>query len=410
MLARPFFPAAEPRDLHRPNVSRASRIVANVLAMDSKAVEAELAAVLHAFGDRHRNLPGLLADRYAQVLGAGTNGGELAEEQCLLIGAYFMHEYSFEAAALFNPSIVPDPDQSGLAEGELRIVLSLRATGEGHVSSVTFRTGIVDMAGDVRLEAPGRYATAARLADPRHIEDRYDVLFPPGTPLAERVIFPITPRQRNGIEDARFVRFVDDDGEVAYYATVTAYSGQEIAPELLRTRDFLRFSFLPLSGDAVRNKGMALFPRRVGGRYAMLARRDGENLQLVLSDDLASWNGAANVLTPAEPWEFVQIGNCGSPIELPEGWLVLTHGVGPMRRYCLGAALLDLDDPSRVLARLRTPLLAPEEGEREGYVPNVIYTCGAMAYGGNLILPFAVADSATTFATVPLPALLAAMA
>ena len=232
---------------------------------------------------------------------------------------------------------------------------------------------------------------------------------PPGTPLAERVIFPITPRQRNGIEDARFVRFVDDDGAVAYYATVTAYSGQDIVPELLRTDDFLRFSFLPLSGDAVHNKGMALFPRRVGGRYAMLARRDGENLQLVLSDDLASWNGATNVLTPAEPWEFVQIGNCGSPIELPEGWLVLTHGVGPMRRYCLGAALLDLDDPSRVLARMRTPLLVPGEGEREGYVPNVIYTCGAMAYGGNLILPFAVADTATTFATVPLPELLAAM-
>ena len=301
------------------------------------------------------------------------------------------------------------PDQAGLAAGELRFVLSLRATGEGHVSSVTFRTGIVGMAGDVRVEAPGRYATAAQLADAIHVEDRYDVVFAPGTPLAERVIFPITPRQRNGIEDARFVRFVDDDGAVAYYATVTAYSGQDIVPELLRTDDFLRFSFLPLSGDAVHNKGMALFPRRVGGRYAMLARRDGENLQLVLSDDLASWNGATNVLTPAEPWEFVQIGNCGSPIELPEGWLVLTHGVGPMRRYCLGAALLDLDDPSRVLARLRTPLLVPGEGEREGYVPNVIYTCGAMAYGGNLILPFAVADTATTFATVPLPELLAAM-
>ena len=237
----------------------------------------------------------------------------------------------------------------------------------------------------------------------------YAITFPPGTPLPERVIFPITSQQRNGIEDARFVRFVEDDGEVAYYATVTAYSGHDIVPELMRTDDFLRFRFLPLRGDAVRNKGMALFPRRIDGRYAMLARLDGENLQLVLSDDLGSWSGATNVLAPAEPWEFVQIGNCGSPIELPEGWLVLTHGVGPMRRYCLGAALLALHDPTRVLARLRAPLLAPAEGEREGYVPNVVYSCGSLVYAGSLILPFAVADTATTFATVSVADLLAAM-
>lgn len=377
--------------------------------MEPKAVARELAATLLSFGDRHRDLSILLADRYAQVLGSAVESGEVAEERQLLIGAYFIHEYSFEASALFNPSIVAHPDQAGMADGELRFVLSLRATGEGHVSSVTFRSGIVGAAGDVRVESPGRYATAAVPEGAVLDEDPYDIGFPPGTPLAERVIFPITPRQRNGIEDARFVRFVEDDGTVAYYATVTAYSGRDIAPELLRTADFLRFRFLPLRGDAVRNKGMALFPRRIGGRYAMLARLDGENLQLVLSDDLGSWSGATTVLTAAEPWEFVQIGNCGSPIELAEGWLVLTHGVGPMRRYCLGAALLDLHDPTRVLARLRTPLLAPEGEEREGYVPNVVYSCGALVHADNLILPFAVADTATTFARVPVQELLAAM-
>jgi predicted GH43/DUF377 family glycosyl hydrolase len=409
VLARPFFPAAEPRDLHRPNVSRATRIIARVHAMEPAAVAAELAAILRAFGDRHRDLRTLLADRYAQVLGSTVDGIEISDEQRLLIGSYFIHEYSFEASALFNPSIVAHPDQAGLAAGELRFVLSLRATGEGHVSSVAFRSGTVSAAGEVRVDPSGRYAIAAALDGVALEESEYDVVFTPGTPLAERVIFPITQRQRNGIEDARFVRFVEDDGEMAYYATVTAYSGHDIAPELLRTDDFLRFRFLPLRGDAVRNKGMALFPRRIGGRYAMLARLDGETLQLVQSDDLGSWNGATNVLTPTEPWEFVQIGNSGSPIELPEGWLVLTHGVGPMRRYCLGAALLDLHDPTRVLARLRAPLLEPEEGEREGYVPNVVYSCGALIHAGNLILPFAVADTATTFATVPLHELLSTM-
>ena len=223
------------------------------------------------------------------------------------------------------------------------------------------------------------------------------------------MIFPITPRQRNGLEDARFVRFVEESGAVAYYATYTAYSGREIAPELLRTDDFVRFRFLPIEGDAVRNKGMALFPRRVGGQYLALARLDGENLQLARSDDLRTWNGAVTILGPAEPWEFLQIGNCGSPIELPEGWLVLTHGVGSMRRYCVGAALLDLHDPTRVLARLRAPLLSANAREREGYVPNVVYSCGGMAHAGNLILPYAMSDTASTFAAVPLRNLLAAM-
>lgn len=409
VLARPFFPAAEPRDLHRPDACRATRITERVLALEPEELDAELAETWRVFGGRHRDLRALLAERCAQVWGPSMDRVELSEARRLLIGACFTHEYSFEAAALFNPSIVPHPDQGGLGAGELRFVLSLRATGEGHVSSVAFRSGVVGAAGELRLDPPGRYAVAAARHGAARGEDDYDVAFPPDTPLAERVIFPVAPRQRNGIEDARFVRFVEEDGGVAYYATATAYSGRDIVPELLRTDDFLRYRFLPLRGDAVRNKGMALFPRRVGGQYAMLARLDGENLQLVLSDDLGSWNGAANILTPMEPWEFVQIGNCGSPIELPEGWLVLTHGVGPMRRYCLGAALLDLRDPTRVLARLRAPLLAPEEGEREGYVPNVVYSCGALVHAGNLILPFAVADVATTFAVAPVAALLAAM-
>ncbi len=237
----------------------------------------------------------------------------------------------------------------------------------------------------------------------------FEVAFPASSPLASRVIFPITPKQRNGLEDARFVRFVEDDGAVVYYATYTAYSGQEIAAELLRTDDFQRFHFLPLRGDAVRNKGMALFPRRIDGHYAMLARLDGENVQLSRSDDLQTWNSATNLFGPTESWEFLQIGNCGSPIELPEGWLVLTYGVGSMCRYSLGAALLDLHNPTRVLARLRTPLLSANGQEREGYVPNVVYSYGCMVHAGNLILPYATADTATTFAVAPLRSLLAAM-
>ena len=412
VILRSFFPAGEPRDLHRPDTVRAHRIAALVIAMEQDEVEAELAATLQEFGGRHRDLLTVFADRYAQLGRRLTDGDGLSKERRLLIGAYFSHEYSFEAAALFNPSIVAHPDQGGLASGQLRFVLSLRGTGEGHVSSISFRSGIVDGDGEVRLDPCARYATMPRPDDVQTAGDDDDVVFPPETGLSERVIFPLArrQRQRNGIEDARFVRFTEDDGTVTYYATYTAYSGWETVPELMRTDDFLHFRFLPIRGDAVRNKGMALFPRRLGGRHAMLARLDGESLQLVLSDDLRAWNDATPILGPAQPWEFVQIGNCGSPIELPEGWLVLTHGVGAMRRYCIGAVLLDLGNPTRVLARLRAPLLAPDEADRDGYVPNVVYSCGALVHGANLILPFAVADTATTFAVVPLPSLLAAMA
>ncbi len=409
VLVRPFAPAAAPL-AHTSDSTRISRFATRVLALDRFTVEAELAEVMRGFGNRHIDLRETLAQRFAQAWGLMQDAPAVLDEaRRLLIGAYFSHEYSFEAAALFNPSMVPHPDQSGLAYGETRFVLSLRATGEGHISSICFRSGIADANGQVRLDPPGRYATTPASHDATQGEGGAEVVFSPSTLLAERVIFPFTPEQRNGLEDARFVRFAEDNGAVAYYATYTAYSGREIAPQLLRTEDFRRFRFLPLAGDAVRNKGMALFPRRIGGQYAMLVRLDGENLQLSRSDDLRRWDDAVAVLAPAEPWEFMQIGNCGSPIELPEGWLVLTHGVGSMRRYSLGAALFDLDDPTRLLGRLRTPLLSANGHEREGYVPNVVYSCGGMAHEGNLVLPYAMSDTATGFATVPFRSLLAAM-
>ena len=410
VLVRPFFPATQPQYLHQSDSRRITRITSRVLALDRARVEAELTEVMREFGSRHTDLRTIFAERFVQVCSHTPAAPAVPEEaRRLLIGAYFSHEYSFEAAALFNPSIVPHPDQGGLAHGEARFVISLRATGEGHISSICFRSGIVDADGDVTLDPPGHHATMAALREPVRADDGYEVAFRPSTPLAERVIFPITPQQHNGLEDARFVRFVEDDGTVVYYATYTAYSGREIAPELLRTSDFLHFHFVPIRGNAVHNKGMALFPRRVGGQYAMLTRLDGENLQLSRSDDLHTWNDAATILGPTEAWEFLQIGNCGSPIELPEGWLLLTHGVGSMRRYCIGAILLDLHDPTRVLGRLRSPLLSANGREREGYVPNVVYSCGSMAHAGNLILPYAMSDTATSFAVMPLRSLLAAM-
>jgi len=410
VLLRPFFPAASSQSPNQLDIGRISRVTGRVLAMSPESVEAELAELMQEFGGRHVGLRATYADRFVEVCQRLPTAPTVSEEaRRLLIGAYFSHEYSFETAALFNPSIVRHPDQSGLVAGEVRFVISLRATGEGHISSICFRSGIVDADGEIRLDPPGRFATTPVGTGLARCDGGYEVAFPPATPLAERVIFPITPSQRNGLEDARFVQLTEDDGTAAYYATYTAYSGQEIAPELLRTDDFLSFRFMPIQGNAVRNKGMALFPRRIGGQYAMLTRFDGESLQLSRSDDLHTWNDAATILIPEESWEFLQIGNCGSPIELPEGWLLLTHGVGAMRRYCISAALLDLQDPTRVLARLRSPLLCAVEQERQGYVPNVVYSCGGMAHAGNLILPYAMSDSATSFAVAPLHRLIAAM-
>ena len=410
VLIRPFLPAAEPVDAHRSDMSRIERFTDRVLAMEPAAVQAELDEVMRDFGSRHAGLHEIFTAHFAQACDVMQGAPPVPDRtRQLLIGAYFSHEYSFEAAALFNPSIVRHPDQDGLASGEVRFVLSLRGTGEGHISSICFRSGVVDASGDVRLDPPSHRATTPRLEGALLPDGQCDAVFDPDTLLAERVIFPITPEQRNGLEDARFVRFTGDDGKVTYYATYTAYDGQEITPELLRTDDFRHFSFLPIRGTAVCNKGMALFPRRIGGRYAMLTRLNGESLQLSRSDDIQVWNDAVDILSPVEPWEFMQIGNCGSPIELPEGWLILTHGVGSMRRYCLGAALLDLHDPSRVLARLHAPLLTANEQEREGYVPNVVYSCGGIMHGDKLILPYAMSDSATSFAVISIRSVLAAM-
>jgi predicted GH43/DUF377 family glycosyl hydrolase len=333
-----------------------------------------------------------------------------SEVQRQLIGAYFLHEYSFEASALFNPSIVPHPDQSGIPNGSLRFILSLRAVGEGHVSSLTFRAGAIAADGSIRVDPTARLAMSPRIAHRTAgpIGDEVEVVFELAPDISERVIFPVTESQSNGIEDARFVQF-SDGGRTTYYATYTAYKGTAIRSELIETSDFLSFRMTPLQGAAARNKGMALFPRKIDGRYAMIARQDNENLYLVYSDDLYRWEGGQAILKPQFPWEFVQIGNCGSPIELEEGWLMLTHGVGPVRKYSIGAALLDKRDPSRVLARSSEPLLRPELSEREGYVPNVVYTCGAMTHNDQLILPYAVSDTYSNFATIQISALMRSM-
>jgi predicted GH43/DUF377 family glycosyl hydrolase len=400
-------------------------------------------------------------------------GENLSEERQLLLGAYFSHEYSLEAAALFNPSIVPHPDQSDLPAGALRFILSLRATGEGHISSITFRTGVLSPRGKISINTPTRYclepeqvpnasyerslfelklqelglvgdfsrqvlqevgnsftldelrASLGRTAKQfrarsqesaaaaRKImtlaQSNYEVQFALDSRVSERVLFPTTPSQSNGIEDARFVRFQHDDGAHTYYATYTAYDGKMILPQFIETQDFLHFKFITLNGPAVQNKGMALFPRKINGRYAMLSRQDYENIYIMFSDHLHFWHATQLLLKPAFSWEFIQMGNCGSPIETDAGWLVLSHGVGPMRKYCLGAFLLDRDDPTKVIGRLREPLIKPNENEREGYVPNVVYSCGSLLHGGRLVIPYAMSDYATTFATLSLDEVLAAM-
>ena len=335
----------------------------------------------------------------------------LTKTQRHLVGAYFLHEYSFEASALFNPSIVRHPDQTGAPEGGCRFILSLRAVGEGHISSLTFRSGTISTDGSVAIDPTARLAAVPKIKNrtSRPDGDQFEVAFGDDEDLSERVIFPITESQTNGIEDARFVEFQDNDHKT-FFATYTAYSGRGIRSELLETADFRSFRMTPLSGTATHNKGMGLFPRKIDGRYAMIGRQDNENLYLLYSDDIYTWEGGRPFLQPMYPWEFVQIGNCGSPIELDEGWLVLTHGVGPVRKYTIGAVLLDKKDPTRVLARAREPLVRPEATERAGYVPNVVYTCGAMRHGERIILPYAISDTFSNFATIKIKELLESLA
>ena len=409
VVIRPFVPADDPAPRDRP---RAQRIADRVLALNTTELGIELDRITNSLSERHHDLENVFLRRYHDVNGLLIDHCAINHAQSLLIGAYFSEEYAFEGAALLNPSIVAHPDQSGMTQGDVRFVLSLRGVGEGHVSSVTFRTGICGADGSITLNTPGLQTITPRIE-----------MIPGGTPddpgvrlscdndhdLSQTVIFPVTSNQRHGIEDMRLVRFTDDDDNITYYGTYTAFSGDAIRQEILRTTDFKTFELTALRGDAAKGKGMALFPRRIDGRYAMLGRQDHENISLLTSTDLYDWQGGATIVSPHWPWEYVQIGNCGSPIEIDEGWLVITHGVGAVRNYCIGVCLLDRKDPSKLLARTTYPLIRPSPDERYGYVPNIAYTCGAIVHGRTLVLPYALADSFATFATLPLDRLLAEM-
>ena len=401
VLVRPFKPATEPRELNQTDEVRANHIIDRVVALSEHAAAAELADIRDSFEARHRNLTDTFVARAQEMEEALAAHPVLSETRRQLIGAYFLHEYAFESAALFNPSIVADPDQSAAPEGGLRFILSLRAVGEGHISSLTFRSGVISREGDIALDPSRRLATRPRIVSRvwGREGDEIEVTFTGEEALGERVIFPLTDSQSNGIEDARFVAF-QDGPQQTFYATYTAYSGRAIRSELIETNDFVSFRMTPLQGAASRNKGMALFPRKIGGRYAMIGRQDNENLYLIYSDDLYAWHGGEAFLKPTFPWEFVQIGNCGSPIELDAGWLLLTHGVGSVRKYSIGAVLLDKADPTKVLARSVEPLLRPHPANRDGYVPNVVYTCGALRHNELIVLPYAISDTYSSFATI----------
>jgi predicted GH43/DUF377 family glycosyl hydrolase len=465
VLARLFVPGQE---MLADGESRAGGVINRILALSEEEVTATLEATLASFGARHRELETILEEHFdlvAHRLGARI---ELSEERRLLIGAYFTNEYAVEGAALFNPSIVLHPEQDQVGFGEARVILSLRAVGEGHLSCIEFRTGIVDAGSQIRIDDPGSVLVPGRARPPvyeralfrgklaelgeagesaafvldslperfsqvelelaladlgdqvltrtmaretiEHIRwvaaSNYDRIFPEDSAIGERVLWPIGPTESHGMEDARFVRFVDDDGRVTYYATYTAFDGVHVVPQLLETTDFRAFRITQLTGPAARNKGMALFPRRIGGRYVALSRWDRENNAIVTSDNCRSWGTPTTLQSPERPWELLQIGNCGSPLETPDGWLVLTHGVGPMRVYSIGALLLDLDDPTRIVARLPEPVMVPDASEREGYVPNVLYSCGALLHGDSVVLPYGIGDAAIGVAVIPLPELL----
>ena len=392
---------------------RAQRLVEAVLAMSMPEARRQLKAVLTDFEARHWQTRRVFMTRYEQIMNLLTlDPRNIAEEKKQLIGAYFCHEYSYAAAALMNPSVVPHPDQTGLEQGTIRILMSLRAVGEGHISSIVFREGLIGADSDLVLapEPPFATATDAPEADRENGEGPITIYRNPDSTLSGTVIFPITPAQKNGLEDLRMTHFTHEDGRQEYIGTYTAYSGREIQSELLRTNDFSSIDLIPMRGAAARNKGMALFPRKIDGRYVMIGRQDGQNLYLLTSDEVDRWEDGKMLLQPVYPWEFVQIGNCGPPIELDEGWLLLTHGVGAMRKYAIGAALLDKNDPSKVIGRTNEPILAAHDRDRNGYVPNVVYTCGAMRQGDQLFLPYGVADSSVAFAFVPIADLLARLA
>ena len=464
VIARPFLPGG---------ASRITSVLDRVQSLPDVEVSALLSTVLADFHLRHRNIRGIFRQNYAMATALVAGRPEPDDERRLLAGAYFSSEYSLESVALFNPSMVLHPDQNGVPHGATRFVMSLRACGEGHISSIEFRTGLLELVEgepSVTLDARPRFATTARPVDdalydkavyvPKLVEmkahteratpvlnllddqftmsdlkdaiqrcrpkdgggtpfkeladsmlwlahSNYQLEFSPDLPLSERVIFPVSENESRGIEDARFVRFTYPDGRVEYYATYTAYNGMRVLPQLIETSDFRHFKVSTLNGRCVQNKGMALFPRKIGEDFVMASRLDGENIYLLRSANIHFWNESKLVHGPKHAWEFVQVGNCGSPIETEQGWLLLTHGVGPMRQYCIGALLLDLQDPSRVIGELTEPLLCPTADERDGYVPNVVYSCGPMRYGDQLIIPYAASDTHTSIARVSLPDLVA---
>lgn len=391
--------------------SRAERILRVVAALDRGDVQTQLARVLGDFETRHWQVRDVFLRRYAEIAAQlPTAAAGLSSEARQLVGAYFCHEYSHAAAAVMNPSVSLHPDQSGMGPGARRIVLSLRTVGEGHISSIAFREGILGPGPELELAPEPPFATAASLvAAGTDAEGVAAVERHPDSTLSGTVLFPVAAHQSNGLEDLRLLGFTHAEGGQEVLGTYTAFDGREVRSELLRTRDFRRFDLVPLAGAAAANKGMALFPRAVAGRFWALGRQDGESLFVIGSDDLLRWDGGQSLLSPAYDWDTVQIGNCGAPIELPEGWLVLTHGVGAMRKYSIGACLLDRDDPTRVLARTPEPILSAADADREGYVPNVVYTCGALLHGEHIFMPYGVADSSVGFAFVPVRELLAAM-
>ena len=437
-------------------------IIQRVLKLTDKEAEKLLQETLLLFSDRHKDIQQQLLRHYDKISEYIPQGTIVSKTKKLLIGAFFTKEYSIESAALFNPSIVLHPDQSLLPEGSIRFIMSLRATGEGHISSIVFRSGVIDenflfkfdsvsefvetpamvhdpfyaanlfqlkledlkawnetsrrilskvpsyfTYADLKLSIQEIYASEDFTADSWTItilkwlaDSNYKVRFDDKTSISERVIFPVSSNESSGIEDARFVKFTHENGVVKYYATYTAYNGYSILPQLIATKDFQTFNIITLNGEGVKNKGMALFPRRVNGKFAMLSRQDGENNYIMFSDNMHFWHEATLLQKPERPWEFMQIGNCGSPIETVKGWIVLTHGVGAMRQYSIGVILLDLEDPTKIIARLEEPLLRATEEEREGYVPNVIYSCGGMIVKDKLIIPYAMSDVASRIAIV----------
>jgi predicted GH43/DUF377 family glycosyl hydrolase len=389
--------------------------VRDIAALSDAQVAHEYSIVLQDFQNRHWQTEHIYDARYREVEASlNLDGNAYSAQRRKLIGAYFCHEYTYAAAALMNPSMVPHPDQSGMEGGSIRFILSLRAVGEGHISSIAFREGIANIDGSFDLWPENAFATSVQRSDncPRGDNDCTVIVERhPESSLSNTVIFPITDQQANGLEDLRLVRFDHGGGDVEWLGTYTAYSGHSIRSEMLRTRDFSTFALEPIKGRAARNKGMALFPQKIGGQYLMIGRQDGKNLYLLRSDRLDCWDDDGTLLMgPKYPWEFIQIGNCGSPILTDAGWLLITHGVGAMRKYALGCALLDRDDPSRVIARTPEPILTAENADRAGYVPNVVYTCGAMLLGAEtLLMPYGISDIAVGFATAQVSDLLALM-